>query len=207
VKLLLRFYDPLSGSISLDSHDYKDFDVASLRNKFGVVFQNYKSYAMSVGENVLLEEVYSKEQEARVIESLHYAGVYDKIAGLEKGVNTALSREFDSNGILLSGGEEQKIAIARAFVHNKDILILDEPSSALDPLAEYEINQKMQELAGDKTVIFISHRLSTVRMADMIYMIDKGAVIEAGNHEELMALKGKYSEMFTMQAKNYRMDE
>ena len=206
VKLLLRFYDPETGSISLDCHDYKDFDVSSLRNKFGAVFQNYKSYAMSVGENVLLEEIHSKEQEERVIESLRYAGVYDKIAGLEQGVNTALSREFDSDGVLLSGGEEQKIAIARAFVGNKDILILDEPSSALDPLAEYEINQKIQELAGGKTVIFISHRLSTVRMADMIYMIDKGAVIESGTHQELMDLKGKYSEMFTMQAKNYYID-
>jgi ATP-binding cassette subfamily B protein len=203
VKLLLRFYDPDGGGISLDSHDYKDFDAVSLRNKFGVVFQNYKSYAMSVEENVLLEEVYSPEREERVIEALRYAGIYDKIAGLERGVKTALSREFDSNGILLSGGEEQKIAIARAFADNREILILDEPSSALDPLAEYEINQKIRELAGDKTVIFISHRLSTVRMADRIYMIDKGAVIEAGTHQELMALNGKYSEMFTMQAKNY----
>jgi ATP-binding cassette subfamily B protein len=207
VKLLLRFYDPVDGSVCLDSHDYRDFDVASLRNKFGAVFQNYKSYAMSVGENVLLEEVRSKAQEERVIEALHYAGVYGKIAGLEKGVNTALSREFDSDGVLLSGGEEQKIAIARAFVDNKDILILDEPSSALDPLAEYEINEKIRELAGSKTVIFISHRLSTVRMADMIYMIDKGMVIESGTHQFLMALNGKYNEMFTMQAKNYYINK
>ncbi|MDR1399723.1 MAG: ABC transporter ATP-binding protein/permease [Treponema sp.] len=207
VKLLLRLYDPVAGTIALNSLDYRAIDVASLRNKFGVIFQNYKSYAMTVGENVLLEEFRSKEQEERIIEALDYAGVYDKIAGLEKGVHTALSREFDSDGILLSGGEEQKIAIARAFVDNRDILILDEPSSALDPMAEYEINQKIQNIANGKTVIFISHRLSTVRMADMIYMIDKGAVIEAGSHQELMALKGKYCEMFTAQAKNYYIDD
>src|SRR5690606_19881902 len=137
------------------------------------------------------------------ISSLKYSGVYEKIAGLEKGINTNLSREFDNDGVPLSGGEEQKIAISRAFVEGKDILILDEPSSALDPLAEYDINKKIVSLANNKTVIFISHRLSTVRMADMIYMMDKGEIIESGTHDELMKQGGKYFEMFTKQAEKY----
>ncbi|MDR0554149.1 MAG: ABC transporter ATP-binding protein/permease [Treponema sp.] len=133
VKLLLRFYDPENGSLCIDSRDYKDFEPASLRSKFGAVFQNYKCYALSVGENVLFEEVTAKKQEDQVTEALRYSGIYEKIAELEKGVNTCLSREFDNEGIPLSGGEEQKIAIARAFADNKEILILDEPSSALEP--------------------------------------------------------------------------
>lgn len=203
VKMLLRFYDPSSGQILLHDADYKNFEINSLRSKFGVVFQNYSCYALSVAENVLLEDIESVSQESSVIDALKYCGLYDKIASFDKGIHTNLSREFDSEGIPLSGGEQQKIAIARAFVENKDILILDEPSSALDPKAEYDINQKITQLAKDKTVLFISHRLSTVRMADMIYMIDNGEVIESGNHDELMKLSGKYCEMFNMQAQNY----
>jgi len=203
VKLLLRFYDPDSGCIEISDINYKAVDVDMLRNRFGVLFQNYKCYALTVAENVLLDDIIDNENEKKLIVSLKYSGIYEKVAGMEKGIHTNLSREFDSDGVPLSGGGEQKIAIARAFVEEKEILILDEPSSALDPLAEYDINQKIVSLANDKTVILISHRLSTVRMADMIYMMDNGEIIEAGGHEELMQTKGKYYEMFTKQAEKY----
>ena len=206
VKLLLRFYDPDNGSIKMNNIDYKEINVDSLRDKFGVLFQNYKCYALTVAENVLLDNYMDDIIEEKVILSLKYSGIYEKIAGLEKGINTNLSREFDSDGVLLSGGEEQKIAISRAFVEDKDILILDEPSSALDPLAEYDINQKIVSLANNKTVIFISHRLSTVRMADMIYLMDNGEIIESGTHNELMKQRGKYCEMFTKQAEKYKIE-
>jgi ATP-binding cassette subfamily B protein len=205
VKLLLRFYDPDNGSIEIGNVDYRQADVDSLRDKFGVLFQNYKCYALTVAENVLLDDTMNDGVAEKIISSLKYSGIYEKIAGLEKGINTNLSREFDNDGVPLSGGEEQKIAISRAFVEGKDILILDEPSSALDPLAEYDINKKIVSLANNKTVIFISHRLSTVRMADMIYMMDKGEIIESGTHDELMKQGGKYCEMFTKQAEKYSM--
>lgn len=206
VKLILRFYDPTTGNISIGDTDYKKANLNSLRNKFGVVFQNYKCYAMSVYENVIMDDYVDKSGEIKTIEALKYSGIYEKITSFEKGIYTNLSREFDSEGVPLSGGEEQKIAISRAFVEDKDILILDEPSSALDPLAEYDINQKILSLAAEKTVIFISHRLSTVRMADMIYMMDSGEVVESGTHDELMKLDGKYAEMFRKQAENYMID-
>lgn len=206
VKLLLRFYDPDNGSIEINNIDYKKTNVDSLRDRFGVLFQNYKCYALTVAENVLLDDYMDNIVEEKVISSLKYSGIYEKIAGLEKGLNTNLSREFDSDGVPLSGGEEQKIAIARAFVEDKDILVLDEPSNALDPLAEYDINQKIVSLANNKTVIFISHRLSTVRMADMIYMMDNGEIIESGTHDELMKQGGKYCEMFTKQAERYTIE-
>ncbi|MCR5148503.1 MAG: ABC transporter ATP-binding protein/permease [Eubacterium sp.] len=206
VKLILRFYDPTTGNISIGETDYKKANLNSLRNKFGVVFQNYKCYAMSVYENVIMDDAIDESGENKTIEALKYSGIYEKITSFEKGIYTNLSREFDSEGVPLSGGEEQKIAISRAFVEDKDILILDEPSSALDPLAEYDINQKILSLAAEKTVIFISHRLSTVRMADMIYMMDSGEVVESGTHDELMKLDGKYAEMFRKQAENYVID-
>lgn len=206
VKLLLRYYDPNNGNILLNDIDYRKVDVDSLRDKFGVLFQNYKCYALTVAENVLLDDYIDDVVEEKVISSLKYSGIYEKISKLGKGINTNLSREFDSDGVPLSGGEEQKIAIARAFFEDKDILILDEPSSALDPLAEYDINQKIVALANNKTVIFISHRLSTVRMADMIYMMDNGEIIESGTHDELMKQNGKYCDMFTKQAEKYRTE-
>lgn len=207
VKLLLRFYDPNRGSVSFGNTDYKLLDPEVLREKFGVVFQNYKCYALSVAENVLLDDQLNEESEKKVVSALRYSGIYEKIFALDKGLNTNLSREFDTDGVPLSGGEEQKIAIARAVVEDKDILVMDEPSSALDPIAEYDINQKILSLSRNKTVVLISHRLSTVKMADMIYMMDNGEIIESGTHNELMSLQGKYYEMFTKQAEKYIISE
>lgn len=203
VKLLLRFYDPTEGEIKIGECNYKKINVNSLRLKFGTVFQNYKCYALSIAENVCLENDISKQTEYKIVNSLKYSGLYDKISKFKNGIYTSASREFDTDGIPLSGGEQQKIAISRALVGNKEILIFDEPSSSLDPMAEYDINNKILEISKDKTVIFISHRLSTVRMADKIYMVDNGQIIEEGTHDELIKLGGKYQEMFDIQSKQY----
>ena len=135
--------------------------------------------------------------------ALQKAGFSDKCDELEKGIDTMLTREFDDEGTNLSGGESQKIAIARVFAHDYDLIMMDEPSSALDPIAEYNLNHSIADHLSDKTVIFISHRLSTTRMSDKIYMFDTGRLIESGSHEELLSLDGKYAEMFHLQAKKY----
>ena len=127
-----------------------------------------------------------------------------KLHSLKNGINTMLTREFDESGTNLSGGEAQKVAIARVFAHPFDLIIMDEPSSALDPMAEYELNRHISEYASGKTAIFISHRLSTTRHADRIYMFENGRIIESGSHDELVKANGKYAEMFNVQAENYR---
>ena len=141
-----------------------------------------------------------------VLTALEAAGFSEKLATLEDGIDTSLTREFDPKGTNLSGGESQKIAIARVFARPYELIIMDEPSSALDPVAEYELNQAILKYAADKTVIFISHRLSTTRMADRIYMFAEGALAEVGTHEELMDAGGKYAEMFNLQAEKYKSE-
>lgn len=162
---------------------------------------------MSVKQNILMKESFTEEDEAAVIEALKQSGAYDKVMSLSKGIDTILTREFDQDGAVLSGGESQKISLARVFAGKRKIVILDEPSSALDPMAEYNLNHAILQKAADKTVIFISHRLSTTRMADKIYMFAGGEIVESGSHEELMAMGGKYAEMFELQAKKYRAAE
>ena len=137
-------------------------------------------------------------------EALRHSGFNEKLNTLKNGTKTKLTKEFDKEGINLSGGEAQKVAIARIFPRDCNMVILDEPSSALDPVSEYNVNQSMLEAAKDKTVVFISHRLSTTKNADRIIMLANGEIIEEGNHEELMKLNGKYAEMFNMQAEKYR---
>ncbi len=195
--LLLRLYDVKSGSIKIGGRDIREETVASHRNRFAAVFQDFQIFSASVGENVALSADYDEE---RVWKALQSAG-FDK--ELPDGLKTILLREFDDNGIMLSGGEQQKIAIARAFYKNCPYVILDEPSANLDPVSEYELNHAMMTGADNKTVIFISHRLSTTRNADRIFMMEKGKIIESGSHEELIALNGKYAEMFNLQAEKY----
>ena len=195
--LLLRLYDVKSGSIKIGGRDIREETVASHRNRFAAVFQDFQIFSASVGENVALSTDYDEE---RVWKALQSAG-FDK--ELPDGLKTILLREFDDNGIMLSGGEQQKIAIARAFYKNCPYVILDEPSANLDPVSEYELNHAMMTGADNKTVIFISHRLSTTRNADRIFMMEKGKIIESGSHEELIALNGKYAEMFNLQAEKY----
>ncbi len=195
--LLLRLYDVKSGSIKIGGRDIREETVESHRNRFAAVFQDFQIFSASVGENVALSTEYD---EGRVWRALKTAG-FDK--ELPNGLKTILLKEFDENGLMLSGGEQQKIAVARAFYKQCPYVILDEPSANLDPVSEYELNRAMMTGAQDKTVIFISHRLSTTRSADRIFMMEKGRIIESGSHEELMKLGGKYAQMFALQAEKY----
>ena len=201
VKLLMRLYDPSDGTIRYGDHVLSDYPLGGYRDRVAVLFQDYQIIAATVAENVTM----SKDiDEARVLDALHKVGFDDVLEQLPLGIHTPLTKEFDESGVNLSGGEAQKIAIARVLYSNAQVLILDEPSSALDPIAEYRLNETIRELANDKTVIFISPRLSTTRMADTIFMLENGTVIEQGSHDELMAFGGKYAEMFTLQAEKYR---
>lgn len=195
--LLLRLYDISGGSIKIGNRDIREETVASHRNRFAAVFQDFQIFSATVGENVALCKEYDSE---RVWKALEAAGFSKE---LPNGLDTILLREFDEDGVMLSGGEQQKIAIARAFYKKCPYVILDEPSANLDPISEYELNHAMMTGADDKTVIFISHRLSTTKNADRIFMMEKGKIIESGSHEELMRLNGKYAEMFNLQAEKY----
>lgn len=202
IKLLMHLYDIDSGSITYNGTNICDIDTTSYQSRIGAVFQDYRIFAATVAENVLGDE-YTEADEKRVLDALHMATFDSKLDTLPSGINTMLTREFDENGTNLSGGEMQKIAIARVFAQPYDLIIMDEPSSALDPIAEYELNCHIKDFAADKTTIFISHRLSTTRHVDKIYMFEDGRIIESGSHEELMNLDGKYAEMFRVQAENY----
>ena len=204
-KLLMRLYDPTEGCVQYNGRDIREYQVDSYRDHIGAVFQDFRIFAASIAENVL-GGPYTEDQEQTVLSALHAASFEDKLATLPNGIHTQLTREFDKEGTELSGGEKQKIAIARVFARPYDIIIMDEPSSALDPIAEYELNRSIMEDAKDKTVIFISHRLSTTRMADRIYMFSEGEIIEEGSHDELMAKNGKYAEMFLVQAEKYKKE-
>ncbi len=196
--LLLRLYDINEGSIKIGGRDIREETVSSHRDRFAAVFQDFKIFSATVGENVALSKKYDEE---RVYSALKAAG-FEK--ALPNGLETIVLKEFDDNGIMLSGGEQQKLAIARAFYKECPYVILDEPSANLDPISEYELNQAVINNAKNKTVIFISHRLSTTRNADRIFMLEKGKVIETGTHDELMELDGKYAEMFNLQAEKYK---
>lgn len=204
VKLLMRLYDVTGGSISYNGHDIREYNTRRYRKKISAVFQDYNIYAATIAENVLLRKA-TKEDEEDVLSALKKADFGRKLDSLADGIYTPLTREFDESGVNLSGGEGQKIAISRVFLRNEDraVSILDEPSSALDPVSEYKLNKNLIENAGENTVIFISHRLSTTRMADRIYLFEHGKIIEQGTHDELMALDGRYKEMFDRQAHNY----
>ena len=202
-KLLMRLYDVTDGAIFYNGTDIRNYDISSFRAHIGSVFQDYKIFAATIGENVM-GGTYTDAQKEAVESALTAAGFSEKYRKLPQKADTELTREFDEKGINLSGGEGQKIAIARAFAKNSDILILDEPSSALDPIAEYELNKTIEAAAKDRTVIFISHRLSTTRMADRIYLFDGGKITEQGSHEELMKQDGIYAKMFRVQAKKYQ---
>ncbi len=196
--LMLRLYDVTQGSIKIGNRDIKEETISSHRDRFAAVFQDFKIFSATIGENVALSTEYD---EKRVYDALKCAG-FDK--ELPNGLDTIVLKEFDDEGLMLSGGEQQKLAIARAFYKNCPYIILDEPSANLDPISEYELNQAVINNANDKTVVFISHRLSTTRNADKIFMLEKGKVIETGTHGELMALNGKYAEMFNLQAEKYK---
>ncbi|MBQ8209906.1 MAG: ABC transporter ATP-binding protein [Clostridia bacterium] len=207
VKLLLRFYDPDEGEIFYNGVNIKEYDMESLRKRVGTVFQNYKVFALSVNENVLCRECENDDDRAHAEYALKKSGVFGKISTLENGADTVLTREFDDKGAGLSGGEQQKVAAARMFAHPFDLAVLDEPSSALDPIAEYRMYESLIDETKNKMVIYISHRLSSAVLSDRIYVFENGTVAEYGSHAQLMEKNGVYAEMFTMQASNYKDGE
>lgn len=204
VKLLLRLYDPDAGKICYHGKNIKDYQVMAYRRSIGSVFQDFKLYAATLKENVLMDVEDGSREESYLVEK----ALYDAHFTLENNqlsyqTETPLTTEFEKDGVNLSGGEAQKVAIARTLYRKQHLIIMDEPSSALDPLAEYRLNQELNEIAKDKTVIFISHRLSTVRDADCIYMMEDGRIVESGTHEELLKMGGKYAAMWKLQAGLY----
>ena len=202
-KLLMRLYDVTEGEILYNGKNIKEYNLLSYRDRFASVFQDYRIFAMTVAENVLMQE--TDENNIPLAEkALTQSGVMGKIETLPEGVNTLLTKEFDDEGASLSGGETQKLAIARLFAKNFDVAVLDEPSSALDPVAESKMYDALAEGTKDKTVLYISHRLSSAANADRILVFREGKLIETGNHQELMEKGGEYCEMFTLQASGYR---
>lgn len=206
IKLLMRLYDPTEGEIVYHDKKIADYMPSDYRRRFGVVFQDFQLYGAKLAENVVMDD-YTEErilsESNHITAALEKAGFGERLKTMNKGLLTSVTTEFDKEGVDFSGGEGQKIAISRAFYKDADILIMDEPSSALDPIAEYELNKAMEDAAKGKTVFYISHRLSTTRNADRIIMLEKGSIIEEGTHEELLALNGKYADMWKVQASNY----
>ncbi len=207
VKLLLRFYDVTEGEILYNGVNIKEYDIESLRDRLATVFQDYKVFALSVSENILCREVETEEDKNIIDFAIKSSGADAFIEKLPQKENTVISREFDEKGTGLSGGEQQKLCVARMFAKDFDLAILDEPSSALDPIAEYNMYESLIEGTKEKTVIYISHRLSSAVLSDKIYVFGDGTVQEQGTHKELMAKNGIYAEMFTLQASSYKESE
>ncbi len=205
VKLLLRLYDPSDGEIRQSGMPLCTLDPDAYRKQFGVVFQDFKLFSLTVAENVLLRP-YCDEDEGLVTDALRKSGAWEKVEQLPHGIHTTLTREFDDEGVNLSGGEGQKVALARIFAHPSDIIIVDEPSSALDPIAEYTLFENLLSACQGKTMIFISHRLSSAVLADRVVYMDGGRITEMGSHRELMNYGGAYADLFTKQSENYRQE-
>lgn len=203
IKLLLRFYDVIEGEILVNGVNIKDLSLEEWHNHIGALFQDFIKYQFTFKENVYFGNLKEKDNEKLLHEAITKSGADQYLSTLPKNIDQVVGKMFDY-GIDLSGGQWQKLALARAFFRNAPILILDEPTSAIDAKAEYEIFQNVQKLQKDKTVIIISHRFSTVRNADRILVLNDGKIVEEGNHETLMQKKGLYEELFTIQAKGYQ---
>ncbi len=203
VKLLCRFYDVSSGEILINGKNIKELDLDIWYKTVGVLFQDFVKYEYSAKENIFFGKIYENINLKKIIEAAQSSGADSMIRKLEKGYEQMLGRTFEG-GMELSVGQWQKIALARGFFRNAPILVLDEPTSSIDAKAESEIFNKVEKLSKDKTVIIISHRFSTVRNADKIYVIEKGKIVESGSHKELMGLNGQYSTLFNLQAKGYK---
>jgi ATP-binding cassette subfamily B protein len=203
VKLLARLYDPTEGAILLDSVDLREYDVDGLRKEIGVIFQDYMRYDMHVRENIGFGRIEELRNQPRIEEAARKSLAQPLIAQLAHGYEQMLGRRFE-NGVDLSAGQWQKIALARAYMRDAQVLILDEPTASLDARAEYEVFQRFADLTRDRMAVLISHRFSTVRMADRILVLADGEIIEQGTHKQLVALGGRYAELFELQAAGYR---
>ena len=203
LKLLTRLYDPTDGVILLDGRDIREYDVQSLYKIFGIIFQDFGKYAVSVSENIAFGDISAPLDPEKIKTSAAQANASDYIEALPNGYDTALMKYFEVDGTELSIGQWQKLSIARAFYSNSDIIILDEPTASLDALAEQEIFNQFDALRKDKTTIFVSHRLSSATIASKIVVLEHGRIIEEGDHKALMAKGGRYAELFSVQAKRY----
>jgi ATP-binding cassette subfamily B protein len=203
VKLLTRLYDPNEGRILLDGHDLREYDLGALRGNIGVIFQDFVRYNLTAAENIAVGRIDARDDRARIERAAAQSQADGVVARLPGGYDQMIGKQF-KNGVELSGGEWQKIAIARAYMREAAVLILDEPTAALDARAEYEVFRRFKELSQDKTAIIISHRFSSVRMADRILVLADGTVEAAGTHEELVSQRGRYAELFELQAAGYR---
>ncbi len=203
VKLLARLYEPTEGKILLDGVDLRLYNVASLRQNIGIIFQDYLRYQMRVSDNIAVGNIIHRDNTPMIVSAAEQSLAADLVNRFPAGYDQMLGKRFQE-GMELSGGEWQKVALARAYMRQAQVLILDEPTSALDARAEYEVFQRFAALTKGKTAVLISHRFSTVRMADRILVLQQGELIETGTHEELVGLKGKYAELFSLQAKGYQ---
>jgi len=196
-------YDPSDGEILLNGENIKNYRLSSYRELFGTVFQDYRLFATTIAENVMLRGNITDDDRETVKDALLKSGIYAKVETFPGSVDTTVTKEFDDSGAVFSGGEAQKISIARIFAGKQEIVIMDEPTSALDPIAEQEMYCNMFEACEGKTVIFISHRLSSATMADRVYMFENGKIVEQGTHSELLKMNGKYADMWHKQADTY----
>lgn len=207
IKLILKFYQLQEGTMYINGINYNEVNPFSLRKNMAVVFQDYQIYAVSIAENILMRKVKSKEDEENVYKALDKVGLLEKVKSLKDGIYTEMTREFDVSGESFSGGERQRIVVARVFASNADLYILDEPTASLDPLAEEKINKLILSTAKDKTIIIIAHRLSTVVDTDKIYLMKQGTFTEIGTHQELLSLNGDYALMFNTQKHLYEIEK
>jgi ATP-binding cassette subfamily B protein len=203
IKLLSRLYDPTEGAISIDGIDIREIDPSELRQRIGVIFQDFVRYHLPARENIGFGQIEKSDGMERIIESARKSGAHAIIENLPDGYETMLGRWFHG-GHELSLGQWQKIALARAFMRDAEILVLDEPTASLDAETEYEIFRNFQELTDGKMAILISHRFSTVRMADRIVVIQGGRIAEIGSHDQLLRKEGIYAHLFGLQAEGYR---
>ena len=201
IKLLCRLYDPTEGEILLNNVDIRKYDYKEYMSIFSVVFQDFKLFSFGLGQNVSASFHYNEELAKRCLEK---AGFYERLQSMKKGLETSIYKDLDEEGVEISGGEAQKIALARALYKNAPFIILDEPTAALDPIAEYEVYSKFNEIVQDKTAIYISHRLSSCRFCDVIAVFDGGQIVQRGVHDRLLQdTHGKYYELWNAQAQYY----
>ncbi|HXV91574.1 MAG TPA: ATP-binding cassette domain-containing protein, partial [Gemmatimonadales bacterium] len=203
VKLLARLYDPDEGHLLLDGVDLREYDLESLRSNVGVIFQDFVRYDFVLRENIGVSQIEALDDQARIREAARRSLAESVAQRLERGYEQMLGRRFEG-GVELSGGEWQKVALGRAYLRDAQVLILDEPTAALDARAEYEVFLRFAELTRGKMAVLISHRFSTVRMADRILVLKDGELVEQGTHDELVTRGGLYAELFSLQAAGYR---
>jgi ATP-binding cassette subfamily B protein len=203
VKMLARLYDPNDGRVTVDGTDLRDLDPDAWRRQIAVIFQDFIHYYLTAAENIGFGQIERLEDRARIVAAATRSGADRVIDRLPRGYDSVLGRWFEE-GVQLSGGEWQLIALARAFMRDAPILVLDEPTASLDARAEFEIFSRFRELTRDRIVLLISHRFSTVRQADRIYVLDQGRIVEAGSHDQLVERRGRYAELFELQAAGYQ---